>query len=64
MLCFFAISSCKKEGDETPAETITSTINIQFKNEVDGAMEDFQPYWNVFSITIQDFITLLIWMVI
>ncbi len=37
LLCFFAIASCKKEGDETPAETITSTINIEFKNEVDGA---------------------------
>jgi hypothetical protein len=37
LLLFFVISSCKKEGDETPAETVTSTINIQFKNEVDGA---------------------------
>jgi hypothetical protein len=34
LISFF---SCKKENEDKVEETVTSTINIEFKNEVDGA---------------------------
>lgn len=37
LFLMLGIISCKKDNDDKPEEVVTSTINIHFKNEVDGA---------------------------